>query len=105
LELANESLLEEIVLFNRTISASRLRDITVSVSDDAGAIVYSSALLNPENVLGSPAQIAVSLPAGTTGSSITVARTSDPDLSGGAGNVDEADVLSLSEVQIFGCAF
>ena len=100
------AILDEIVLHNRVNGVeSRLRDITVTVHNDSGNIVYTSPLLNPENELGSPALIRVSLPAGTIGSSVSVARTPDQDLSGnnGAGNADEPNVLSLGELEIMGC--
>ena len=38
---------------------SRLRDITIEVLDGAGAVVWTSALLNPNNVLGGPADLKV----------------------------------------------
>ena len=106
-ELQGESILNEIVLYNRpnNTNNSRLRDIIVTVQNESGNVVYSSDLLNPENELGSPTHINVSLPAGTVGSSVSIERLSDPDLSGtnGAGNADEPNVLSLGELEIFGC--
>ena len=93
--------IDVVVLHNRTsCCGSRLRDITVSVLDAAQAIVYESPLLNPENSLGSPPSLQVD-PGIVAGRYIRVVRTPDPDLSGGAGNSDEADVLSLGEVEVF----
>ena len=101
--------IEEVILHNRvSCCGSRLRDITVTLLDDIGNVVFVSALLNPENVLESPDQIGVDLIALTggavTASVLEVSRTSDPDLSGsgGVGNADEPDVLSLAEVEVFG---
>ncbi len=107
--------LHSIVLRNRGDGCcqSRLRDITVSVLDDDGTtVLYESPLLNPENTLGGggtagPARLDLDL-IGETGAPvpgrhIRVVRTPDPDLSGsgGAGNADERDVLSLGEVEVF----
>ncbi|REL26361.1 DUF1929 domain-containing protein [Thalassotalea euphylliae] len=97
---------EQIVLHNRGAS-SRLRDITVSIVNNDGSSVYQSSLLNPENNLNSPTQISLDLVALTggsvTGAQIVINRAPDPDLSGGAGNTDEANVLSLAEVEVHGC--
>ena len=74
-----------------------------------GKTVWSSGLLNPENVLGSPAQLTLDLYKLNVGPiearTVQVRRTSDPDLSGsgGVGNVDEDNVLSLAEVEVYGC--
>ncbi len=101
-----------VVLGNRQgCCQSRLRDLTVSVLADDGAVVFQSELLNPENGLGGgglggPATLTVDLVARTgapvRGRTVRVVRTPDPDLSGsgGQGNSDEADVLSLAEVEV-----
>ncbi len=105
--------IERIVLNNRSsCCGSRLRDITVRILDATGATNYTSALLNPENTLGSglngPATLSLNLTQLTgglvIGGRVRVTRTPDPDLSGsgGQGNADEADVLSLAEVEVFG---
>ncbi len=107
--LGTNRLIEEIVLHNRGdgCCGSRLRDITVRiVTFDNKGTNFTSALLNPENVLGSPASIVVNLRnlagAPVLGGRVRVTRTPDPDLSGtgGVGNADEADVLSLGEVVV-----
>ncbi len=105
-------------LFNRASSngtldrcPSRMRDITIEivqfdgdVSTDftGGVVTFSSELLNPENVIGggSASSEPISLIAdagGAVGNMVRVRRTPDPDLSGsgGAGNQDEAAVLSI----------
>jgi len=93
---------------------SRFRDITIQVVSFAGdvgtdftggTVVFESALLNPENALGGGTNTAgpVSLmvdAGGALGNMIRIIRTRDDDLSGsgGAGNADEAAVLSLDLV-------
>jgi len=109
-DLGEELLLEQVVLHNRDdCCESRLRDITVEVLDASSGVVFTSQLLNPENIDGGPATIDLNLVALNGGSpvvgqTVRVTRTPDPDLSGtgGAGNADEADVLSLGEVEVFG---
>lgn len=109
--------LDNIVIHNRTSCCqSRLRDIRVAIRDAADTTdVFVSELLNPENVLGNgtlagPASLALDLVALTggrvSGGIVRITRTPDPDLSGtgGQGNADEAAVLSLGEVQVFGVA-
>ncbi len=115
LDLGGTFFLYRITLYNRTsCCGSRLRDITVSILDEDGtSAVFTSELLNPENVLGGgtldgPATLALDLVAITgsaiEGGIIRIVRTPDPDLSGtgGLGNADEADVLSLGEVEALG---
>jgi hypothetical protein len=108
--------ISEIVLHNRTQLTpsynSRLRDITVKVLDANGDVVFTSELFNPENILGNmtlgmgPDNLAIDLVAITggpiVGRTIQVTRTPDPDLSGsgGMGNEDEYNVLSLAEVEV-----
>jgi len=103
-----------IVLQNRRdCCASRLRDITVTVLDEGGEVVFESGLLNEENELGGgrlnvgPSMLIVDLVAETgepvEGQIVRVTRMPDPDRSGsgGQGNADEPNVLSLAEVQVF----
>ncbi len=114
LDLGREALLGSIVLHNRRgCCTSRLRDITVFVLDEPGGeVLFESDLLNEENVLGGgggsgPDRLEVDLVdllgGPVAGGVVRVVRTPDPDLSGtgGVGNADEADVLSLSEVEVF----
>jgi len=97
-----------VVLRNRTSCCqSRLRDITVELlAPDGQTVAWRSDLLNPENQLGSPAAIEVDLFALNVGPVpsriVRVVRTPDPDLSGGGGNEDEDNVLSLGEVEVYG---
>ncbi|MCW5559879.1 MAG: chitobiase/beta-hexosaminidase C-terminal domain-containing protein, partial [Verrucomicrobiae bacterium] len=97
-----------VVLRNRTSCCqSRLRDITVELlGPDGQTVAWRSDLLNPENQIGSPAAIEVDLFALNVGPVpariVRVVRTPDPDLSGGAGNEDEDNVLSLGEVEVYG---
>lgn len=107
--------LERIVLWNRAANLSRLRDITVRVLDVTGTTTnFTSALLNPENVLGGgvlnlgPTNLILNLTQLTgglvIGGRVRVTRTPDPDLSGsgGQGSTSETNVLSLAEVEVFG---
>ena len=112
---------DEIVAFNRGSSdgtldccPSRLRDITIQVVDFAGdvstdftsgTVVFSSPLLNPENVegggLASGGPVSLTVDAGAAlGNMIRIIRTRDDDLSGsgGVGDNNEASVLSLDLV-------
>lgn len=106
--------LETVNLHNReSCCGSRLRDITIEVLNNAGQTVFTSPLLNPENSESAfpsgPADLFFDF-AGANGGSplfgqtVRVRRTSDPDLSGsgGQGNPDEANVLSLGEVTVIG---
>jgi hypothetical protein len=103
-----------IVLYNRGDGCcqSRLRDITVTILDAEGGIVWESELLNEENELGGmttdgPPRLLIELRElegrDLSGARVRVARLPDPDLSGtgGGGNVDEANVLSLGEVEVW----
>lgn len=105
--------IEQIILRNReSCCGSRLRDITVQILTAGGTTSFSSALLNPENILGAypngPASLTVNLTQLTgdrvLGAQVRVIRTPDPDLSGsgGQGNADEANVLSMAEVEVLG---
>ena len=99
-----------IVLRNRdSCCQSRFRDLTVNLlGADGKSVVWTSGLLNPENVLNGPASLTLDLFELNVGSIearwIQVIRTPDPDLSGsgGTGNEDEDNVLSLGEVEVFG---
>lgn len=114
-DLGDDYALERIIIHNRTdCCGSRLRDLTVEVlSQDGTTTSFTSALLNPENVLGGhtlagPANLTLDLTNLTGGlvfgGRVRVTRAPDPDLSGssGQGNADEADVLSLAEVEVMG---
>ena len=97
-----------IILHNRSsCCGSRLRDIKVFVLNGEET-TFESELLNPENELGTfpdgPAQLRLDFsPDFVAGSLVRVTRIADPDLSGtgGEGNVDESNVLSLAEVVVF----
>ncbi|MGV3773617.1 MAG: lamin tail domain-containing protein [Verrucomicrobiales bacterium] len=101
--------LSRIVLRNRQdCCGSRFRDLTVNLLDAAGKVVWSSELLNPENILSTPSDITIDLFESNAGlvqaRVVQVVRTPDPDLSGsgGSGNGDEDNVLSLGEVEVYG---
>jgi len=112
--LAAEYAISEIILHNRDdCCGSRLRDITVEILDASDNVVFTSELLNPENVLGGsmvnvgPETLRLDLVeltgAAVLGRTVRVTRTPDPDFSGsgGVGPVGEENVLSLGEVEIF----
>ena len=110
LNLGRQALIRSITLHNREgCCGSRLRDITVQILDAATNVVFSSALLNPENAgyayPNGPDNLVVDLSTNAVaGKFIRVRRAPDPDLSGtqGQGNADEASVLSLAEVLVMG---
>jgi hypothetical protein len=101
-------------VFNRvSCCGSRLRDITVQIlDDDLSTVLFETPLMNPENVLGlfplGPANLGVDLVhlTGDTvaGFGVRLVRTPDPDNSGvgGQGNNDEANVLAVGEVEVYG---
>jgi hypothetical protein len=105
---ANHSFTNITILNRGSCCQSRLRDITVqivnfsgTVASDftGGTVVYASSLLNPENNLSGPPSISTNA-GGASGNMIRIKRTPDPDLSGsgGDGNADEANVLSMNKV-------
>ena len=107
LDFASDRMIEGLLLHNRDeCCGSRFRDIRVTVSNSAGETVYDSGLLNPENILASPATLTPALPAGVVGNRVSVQRTADSDLSGqgSGGSIDDQNVLSLGEVDVQGCA-
>ncbi|MDB4377601.1 cadherin-like domain-containing protein [Akkermansiaceae bacterium] len=90
--------LENVTLFNRATNQSRFRDITVTVLNDSGGTVFTSALLNPTT---DPVTIVPSLfvdfGGPKMGQTLVVTRT--PDLTDA---VNEGSILSLGEVTIIG---
>jgi hypothetical protein len=111
LNLGRRALIRSVTLHNRdACCGSRLRDITVQVlASDSNTVLYTSALLNPENTgftyPNGPDNIVLDLSTNSVlGQYIRVRRAPDPDLSGtgGQGNADEANVLSLGEVIVLG---
>ncbi len=84
-----------ILLYNRSFAGDRLRNITVRVfSDAAGTVpVFTSAVLNPNNVLNGPATLSVST-GNVTGRVIRVSRGLSDNPSG------DDRALSLDEVQL-----
>ena len=108
MNLSTPVLIDSIVLYNRgECCPDRLRDIVVSIRNSAtGASVFESAILNPGNVLGSPAELRIDLTNQASGrilgSRIRVLRLRDPELSGGGSTVDDAETLSLAEVEVNG---
>ncbi|MEM7263244.1 MAG: discoidin domain-containing protein, partial [Planctomycetota bacterium] len=107
--------IQTIDIFNRTsCCGSRLRDIIVSIHDVSAQIdpeeepIWQSELLNPENEGGAfplgPGSLQVVLDPPVEGQFVRITRIPDDDNSGtgGQGNADEATVLSLGEVEVYG---
>jgi hypothetical protein len=98
--------ISEIVLHNRDLAdtALRFRDLTVKVLNANGVAVFTSELLNPENVLNDPETLTIDLVGLTggpaVGSTVRVSRTADPDNSGGGSGQADQNVLSLGEVLV-----
>lgn len=94
-----------ILIHNRESACcpDRLRDITVQVLDaDGTTVLHTSALLNPGNSLGSPADLNYELATVNGGNPVfgqyvRIKRTPDP-----SGIGDDERVLSLGEVQVRG---
>ena len=96
---------DTISIVGRATRRQRLRDITIEVisfngdvnSDfTGGTVVYSSPLLNPDNILDGPTSLTAEA-GDAIGNMIRVRRTPDPDSSG-----DDASVISLDEVTAVG---
>lgn len=87
-----------IVIFNRGDGCCgyRLRDITVGYYDTNNVLITNSPMLNPGNVLGSPASIAYTNGAPVNARYVQITRLA----TGGAGNHD-ANTLSMGEVEIY----
>jgi len=104
--------ISRVVIRNRTSCCqSRLRDLTVTLlGADGATVVWTSDLLNPENELAGPPTLTLDFFELNVGPiparSVRITRTPDPDLSGsgGVGNADEDNVLSLGEVEVYGVA-
>ncbi|MEX2185716.1 MAG: discoidin domain-containing protein [Pirellulales bacterium] len=105
---------DSVVIHNRDGCCNgRLRDITVDIlAADGSTVVYSSPLLNPDNALGGgdpnnyatgPETLALDLHElvgnAVGGQFVRVGRTPSQFVSG---NADDAIVLSMGEVQVFG---
>jgi autotransporter-associated beta strand protein len=100
----------EIELFNRADGYDgRLRDITVQIlAADGTTVLYTSPLLNPQNILGGgqsdyangPSRLCLFVNDGTpvTGRYIRVSRTIETS---GAGNTDDRRCLTLSDVEAY----
>jgi hypothetical protein len=96
----SDQTLSSILIYNRGdgCCGGRLRDITVEVLDAADTPLWTSAVLNPNNVLNNPTTLSLDL-IGLTGSTITarkvkVNRTGNPAL----GGAHDSYTLSLGEV-------
>ncbi len=109
LNLRRRALIRTVKLNNRTsCCGSRLRDINVEVLALDQSVVFTSPLLNPKNLgyvfPNGPDHWEVNLLNPVVGQFIRVKRRPDPTLAGtgGHGNGDETNVLSLGEVLVLG---
>jgi hypothetical protein len=101
--------LESIDIANRVgCCGERLRDVTVTIKDGNNNVVYTSPLLNPENILAGPTNLLLTFNGGVPvdGRYLTISRTPDPDHSGAPlqTSPDDSNVLSMSEVRVFGAS-
>ncbi len=101
--------IDHVTLVNRAGFLSRLRDITVYFLDASGNKIFRSHFLNRDNRQLDPTQITLNLAPYINGpihaSAIRIERTPDTfarafDLPGNS--QDEQNVLTLSEVQVYG---
>ncbi len=96
LTLPSTNAVSQIVLYNRGDGCcqERFKDLTIRAYSDAAAtnVIYTSPVINPGNVLSSPAVIPVSL----NGVSARVIRVSKNSTGTDAG------ILSLGEVKLYG---
>ncbi len=104
-EFPSDEEIHEVVLHNRDNCCHvRFRDLTIEVRDAGGSVLYTSPILNPENVSNGPELIEWDIAADNggpvTGRIVRVRRTADPDASGqgAAGGSSDANVLALGEV-------
>lgn len=110
LDLMRRAVISSVDLRNREgCCGSRLRDITVTIlAEDGLAPVFVSDLLNPQNkgyaYPNGPSHLEVRLSNPVVGRFIRIQRQPDPQLTGtgGQGNGDENNVLSLGEVTVMG---
>jgi len=98
--LGTDRTFQRVRLYNRGDGCCqyRLQDISMTVKDSMGAVLYTVTGINPGNALGGPAFINVDLPAEvTTARFIRVERTPLPGLEG----EHDGATLSLGEVQVY----
>jgi hypothetical protein len=92
-DLGRDETFSQVIVHNRdSCCGDRLSDITLTLADNTSSIVYTSAVTNIGNALGSPATLTFNLPSNITARSINVARA------GGTGSAP--GVLSIGEIQI-----
>ena len=110
-DLQGSELIDRVIIHNRSDSfQGRLRDIQVEILDASRNVVYTSALLNPDNAIGGdvldfesgPALLDLRLPA-TQGAIVRVSRLASPTnaLAGFSITSGNENVLAMEEVQVF----
>lgn len=112
LDLGRVQNIDSLILHNRdSCCGGRLRDLTVDLlAADSSTVLYTSGLLNPDNILGGglgnfgsgPATLNLDLHQLTGGSIngaqfVRVSRTASS-----VGSGDDQNILSLGELQVFG---
>ena len=103
LNLNRRAVIQSVAVRNReSCCQERLRNITIEILDSNGTtVLHASALLNPNNAMGSPADLIHDVAAANGGNPVLgqfvrIRRTTD------AAATDDARVLSLGEVQVRG---
>ncbi|ADB17518.1 autotransporter-associated beta strand repeat protein [Pirellula staleyi DSM 6068] len=98
-DLGTNTSISQVVLYNRLDGGitPRFRELTITVTDAAGTVLFTSPLLNAGNALGDPATISYDFAAANggnpvVGQKVRVTRT--------VANIDDNSVLQLAEVQV-----
>jgi hypothetical protein len=107
---SNTCYFNEIEIFSSDNGPYRFRDIYIQIYDKNDGLIYTSDLLNPENIENGPKKVSVNLEGkNIIGKRIVIKRQPDPDYSGQGGGPggDPAGsyLLLISEVQIVGYQF
>lgn len=100
-DLGRDETFNRVIVHNRDgCCGERLSDITVSLSDSGANNIYTSAVTNPGNTLGSPAFLTFDLPSSLTARSINVARAGGTGSAPGVLSIGEIQVGALSDVSL-----
>jgi YVTN family beta-propeller protein len=110
LQLDNKYAIDKLVIVPMASIASRSRDLSVYLLDEAGNPILRTHFLNRNNRMLSPAQITLDVLALNGGAPLhakTVKILRTPDTFGRAQNIpglnsDEANMLAMAEVQVYG---
>lgn len=102
-DLASEQTIARVEVFNmvRTGTGGYTRDLVFTIYDNSHTLVYTSAAINPLNVLSDggyargPGQINLDIPGGVTGRYVRVTRN-------GTATTSQGCQLHLHEIKVFG---